>query len=235
MGKGSIPRQADELPKPFNSRVSKAYTRKVTPPIRLSGVMLYAPAALYEQAMRRGEGQVTSTGAFAVVTGTHTGRSAADKFVVLGSETGDTVWWDNAKAVTPEQCDTLPKDFLEHASHKNLFAGAAEAHRIGVRVYCEYAWHALFIGHRLLVRRPGPAARPDGRGQLQEVRGSCRRRRNSHGASLARSVASPPELQANDKVAEARSRPAAMKFPECVRKSVKRFSDKTHQRAISRF
>jgi len=51
---------------------------------------------------------------------------------------------------------TVHRDFLEHASHKNLFvqdlfAGAAEAHRIGVRVYCEYAWHALFISHLLLV------------------------------------------------------------------------------------
>jgi len=29
--------------------------------------------------------------------------------------------------------------------------GAPEAHRIGVRVYCEYAWQALFISHLLLV------------------------------------------------------------------------------------
>ena len=64
---------------------------------------------------------MTATGAFAVVTGTHTGRSAADKFVVRDRETEDTVWWDNAKDLTP------------------------------VRVYCEYAWHALFISHLLVV------------------------------------------------------------------------------------
>jgi len=122
-----------------------------------SAVLHNAPvAALYEQAIRRGEGQVTATGAFAVVTGAHTGRSAADKFVVRDQETEDTVWWDNAKALTPAQFDSLHRDFLEHASHKNLFvqdlfAGAAEAHRIGVRVFCEYAWHALFIRHLLLI------------------------------------------------------------------------------------
>ncbi len=122
-----------------------------------SALLHNAPvAALYEQAIRRGEGQVTSTGALAVVTGAHTGRSAADKFVVRDQETADTVWWDNAKALTPEQFDNLHRDFLEHASQKNLFvqdlfAGAAEAHRIGVRVYCEYAWHALFISHLLIV------------------------------------------------------------------------------------
>ena len=113
-------------------------------------------AALYEQAIRRGEGQVTATGAFAVVTGTHTGRSAADKFIVRDEETESTVWWDNAKALTQEQFDALHRDFIENASQKNLFvqdlfAGAAEAHRISVRVFCEYAWHALFIRHLLLV------------------------------------------------------------------------------------
>jgi ATP-dependent phosphoenolpyruvate carboxykinase len=53
---------------------------------------------------------VTATGAFAVVTGTHTGRSAADKSIVRDHG-------DNAKALTPEQFDNL----LDHASHKNLF------------------------------------------------------------------------------------------------------------------
>lgn len=73
-----------------------------------------------------------------------TGRSAAGKFIVRGSETEETVWWDNAKALTPEQFHDLHRDFLEPVSHKNLFvqylfAGAADAHRIGVRVHCECA------------------------------------------------------------------------------------------------
>lgn len=113
-------------------------------------------AALYEQSIRRGEGQVTSTGGLAVVTGTHTGRSAADKFIVRDGETEGTVWWDNAKALSPAQFELLHGDFLAHAANRNLFvqdlfAGAADAHRISVRVFCEYAWHALFIRHLLLV------------------------------------------------------------------------------------
>ena len=65
----------------------------VTTPDLRSALLHNAPvSALYEQAIRRGEGQVTATGAFAVVTGTHTGRSAADKFVVRDRETEDTVW-----------------------------------------------------------------------------------------------------------------------------------------------
>ncbi len=113
-------------------------------------------AALYEQAIRRGEGQVTATGSLAVVTGAHTGRSAADKFIVRDRETDRTVWWDNAKALTPSQFDALHRDFLAHAAERSLFvqdlfAGASEAHRISVRVFCEYAWHALFIRHLLIV------------------------------------------------------------------------------------
>jgi phosphoenolpyruvate carboxykinase (ATP) len=113
-------------------------------------------AALYEQSIRRGEGQVTSTGGLAVVTGTHTGRSAADKFIVRDGETEGSVWWDNAKALSPAQFELLHGDFLAHAANRNLFvqdlfAGAADAHRISVRVFCEYAWHALFIRHLLLV------------------------------------------------------------------------------------
>src|SRR5262249_39803642 len=67
-------------------------------------------AALFEQAVRRGEGQVTSTGAFAAVTGPHTGRSPADKFIVRDPETEAAVWWDNSKALTPEQFDTLHRE-----------------------------------------------------------------------------------------------------------------------------
>src|SRR5262249_39988553 len=78
-------------------------------------------AALFEQAVRRGEGQVTSTGAFAAVTGPHTGRSPADKFIVRDPETEAAVWWDNSKALTPEQFGTLHRDFLAHAADRNLF------------------------------------------------------------------------------------------------------------------
>ncbi len=138
------------------SKVIHDHYRSVAPLLR-SALLHNAPvAALYEQAIRRGEGQVTATGAFAVVTGAHTGRSAADKFIVRDSETESTVWWDNAKALTPAQFENLFQDFMKHAANKNLFvqdlfAGAADNHRIGVRVFCEYAWHALFIRHLLLV------------------------------------------------------------------------------------
>ncbi len=110
---------------------------------------------LIEIAIERGEGRIASTGAFATETGQHTGRSAGDKFTIRDSETLDTVWWDNNKAMAPEQFGLLCKDFLAHADAKDLFiqdlwAGADPDHRLQTRIYCELAWHALFIQHMLI-------------------------------------------------------------------------------------
>jgi phosphoenolpyruvate carboxykinase (ATP) len=116
-------------------------------------------AELVEFAIRRGEGRLTASGAFAVETGQHTGRSAQDKFVVLDSETNDAIWWDNCKPMSREHFDALLRHFMEFASFKELFvqdlyAGADPVHRLSTRVICEFAWHALFIRH--LLRRPEP-------------------------------------------------------------------------------
>jgi phosphoenolpyruvate carboxykinase (ATP) len=134
---------------------------KAAPDLKAALLHNGSSAALYEQAVRRGEGQIAATGAISVNTGTHTGRSAADKFIVRDADTAANVWWDNAKAMSPEQFAALHADFLAHANERNLFvqdlfAGADPVHRLSVRVFCEYAWHALFIRHLLIV--PEPAA-----------------------------------------------------------------------------
>ena len=115
--------------------------------------------SLIELAIQRGEGHLAASGALAVKTGPHTGRSAQDKFTVRDQRTDDTVWWDNNKSISPEQFEHLRQDFEAHAAGRELFvqdlnAGADPAYRIGARVVCEYAWHALFIRH--LLRRPAP-------------------------------------------------------------------------------
>ena len=112
---------------------------------------------LIELAVRRGEGQFAASGALAVETGAHTGRSAQDKYTVRDATTEKVVWWDNNKAMTPEQFELLLSDFREHAKSRelfvqDLFAGADPARRLNARVFVEYAWHALFIRH--LLRRP---------------------------------------------------------------------------------
>lgn len=112
---------------------------------------------LVEIAVRRGEGRLAATGAFAVETGQHTGRSAEDKYIVRDRESDAAIWWDNAKEMSEEQFERLLADFITFAKHKelfvqDLFAGADPEHRLNTRVVTEYAWHALFIRH--LLRRP---------------------------------------------------------------------------------
>ncbi len=116
-----------------------------------------APApVLYQEAVARGEGTVAHGGGLVVTTGQHTGRSPNDKFVVRDETTESTIWWDNNKALSRENFEVLRKDFMAHARLKgvyvqDLIGGADPAHQLPTRVITEYAWHALFIQHLLIV------------------------------------------------------------------------------------
>src|SRR5262245_33973878 len=48
---------------------------------------------LYEEATRRGEGRLAAHGPLVVSTGSHTGRSANDKFVVRDASSESLVHW----------------------------------------------------------------------------------------------------------------------------------------------
>ena len=116
-------------------------------------------AALYEEAIRRGEARLTAHGALVAETGQHTGRSAKDKFVVRDARTEPHVWWDNNKPMSPERFELLLADFAAHAADKELFVqdligGADATQNLPTRVITEYAWHSLFI--RNLLIRPQP-------------------------------------------------------------------------------
>lgn len=125
-------------------------------------------AALYEEAIRRGEARLARSGALSVETGAHTGRSPDDKFIVRDALTEDHVWWDNCRAMAPEHFERLLEDMSQAAGARHLFtqdlyAGADPAHRLSVRVASEQAWRALFIRNMLI--RPAEAElaafRPD--------------------------------------------------------------------------
>jgi len=121
-------------------------------------------AELYEAAIHAGEGRVAASGALVVETGQHTGRSAADKFIVREPETESSIWWDNSAAITRAQFDLLLSDFRAHAEGRELYvqdlrAGADPDYGLRVRVFTEYAWHALFIQY--LLRRPEAAELAD--------------------------------------------------------------------------
>jgi phosphoenolpyruvate carboxykinase (ATP) len=112
-------------------------------------------AELFQDAVERGEATVSATGGLAVTTGSHTGRSAKDKFIVRNAASDATVWWDNNQSLEQRQFDILKADMLAHARMKSLFvqdllAGADTAHTLETRVITEYAWAALFIRHLLI-------------------------------------------------------------------------------------
>lgn len=117
----------------------------------------WTEASLYQKALETGEGLAVQGGSIAVSTGEHTGRSAKDKFIVESDGTRETIWWDNNAKMSQDKFDLLFEDMQAHAAGKTLYAqdlfgGADPAYRLNVRVYCAYAWHALFIRH--LLRRP---------------------------------------------------------------------------------
>jgi phosphoenolpyruvate carboxykinase (ATP) len=112
--------------------------------------------ALYEEAIRRGEGAVADGGAFVVRTGVHTGRSPNDKFFVEDAASKGRIDWGKAnKPITPERYRALYNRMLGYVQRRELFArdcwaGADPAHRISVRVITETAWHNLFARNMFL-------------------------------------------------------------------------------------
>lgn len=62
---------------------------------------------LYEEALRRGEGQIAKHGPLLVKTGEHTGRSAKDKFITRDSTTENSIWWENSASISSEQFGLL--------------------------------------------------------------------------------------------------------------------------------
>ena len=128
-----------------------------------------SPAALYEEIVARGEARIAEGGAVAAETGHHTGRSPADKFVVRERSSQERIWWGPVnKPLDPERFQLLREAMMRHVAGRDLFvqdlaAAADPRYRIGVRVYAEQAWHALFARNLLL--RPSAAElaqfRPD--------------------------------------------------------------------------
>jgi phosphoenolpyruvate carboxykinase (ATP) len=117
--------------------------------------------ALYEHAVRNGEGVVADGGAFVAVTGQHTGRSPKDKFIVRDASTEATVDWGDTNAPVSEAVfDLVHQRMLAYFQQRELyvadvFAGADPAYRLPVRVVTEQAWHNLFARNMFI--RPTPA------------------------------------------------------------------------------
>jgi phosphoenolpyruvate carboxykinase (ATP) len=117
-------------------------------------------AALYEAAARDGEGLIAAEGPLVVSTGTHTGRSPKDKFIVREPSSESRIWWGEVnKPITEAHYDRLRARLMAYVADRrlysqDLFIGAHPKHRRSLRVYTETAWASIFA--RNLFRRPTP-------------------------------------------------------------------------------
>jgi phosphoenolpyruvate carboxykinase (ATP) len=119
----------------------------------------FTTAALVEQSIKRGEGELTKDGALLVDTGKFTGRSVKDKFIVRDATTEETINWGKInQPMTVEHWANLKADFLDALKDKDelfvadLYGGSQPEYRVNVRVITQLAWHSLFV--RTLLVRP---------------------------------------------------------------------------------
>ncbi|MCX7916253.1 MAG: phosphoenolpyruvate carboxykinase (ATP), partial [Verrucomicrobiae bacterium] len=112
---------------------------------------------LVEEAIRRGEAVLTSSGAINALTVPRTGRSPRDKWVVDYPSIHDEIWWGNVNVPMAVQTyRQLRAEALAHLRGRELFVvdaylGADPRYQMPIRVITELAWHALFA--RQLFRR----------------------------------------------------------------------------------
>jgi phosphoenolpyruvate carboxykinase (ATP) len=115
-----------------------------------------SPAALYEQALARGEAQLAAEGPLVARTGAHTGRSPNDKFVVKEAASEKHVHWGAVnKPIEEAKFDALHKDMMAYLQDKELFVldawgGTDPKYKMPIRVVNEFAWHNLFARNMFL-------------------------------------------------------------------------------------
>jgi len=117
-----------------------------------------ATPVLVEAALQRETGSfLTSTGALSVRSGAKTGRSPKDKRVVAEPSSQDNVWWGPVNIQMSETNFMINRErAIDYINTRDRiyvidgYAGWDEAHRIGVRVICCRAYHALFMKNMLV-------------------------------------------------------------------------------------
>jgi phosphoenolpyruvate carboxykinase (ATP) len=114
-------------------------------------------AGLVEQSVARGEGVLTDLGALAAFTGTRTGRSPKDKFIVRDGPPAERIDWTANQPMDQPTFNRLRDLIRAYLQHRDLFvfdgyACADPRYRLLLRVVTEKAWHSLFA--RCLFLRP---------------------------------------------------------------------------------
>lgn len=116
-----------------------------------------SPAQLIEEAVRRGEGIVSDTGALCVRTGTFTGRAPLDKFIVDTPLVHDEIaWGDVNRPITVENFARIQEKMAAYLQHRDIFVfdgfvGAEPKARQKFRIITERASQNL-LSQDLMIR-----------------------------------------------------------------------------------
>ena len=107
------------------------------------------PATLVSMSVCAGEADLSADGALTARTGQFTGRSPKDKHIVRYPHLESTIDWAANKPIEPASMDGMIERAIAHIAGKTLFvqdlySGADDSNRLGVRVITEQAWHNLF-------------------------------------------------------------------------------------------
>jgi phosphoenolpyruvate carboxykinase (ATP) len=109
-----------------------------------------SPPELVEHALARREGKLASNGAFAATTGSYTGRTPKDKFIVSNEEIAAKIWWGEINhPMTRENFDAVRSSLSAYLQGRDVFVldaagGADPDYRMPIQVITEFAWHNLF-------------------------------------------------------------------------------------------
>lgn len=111
---------------------------------------------LYEHAVRRGEGVISSHGALMCDTGKTTGRSPKDKFIIDQPSIHDHIDWNDFNQpkdqATWDHMHARVADYLagKEVYVADAFCGAERQFRIGVRVISERPFQTLFTQNQFI-------------------------------------------------------------------------------------
>jgi phosphoenolpyruvate carboxykinase (ATP) len=112
---------------------------------------------LIEEAIKRGEGKITASGALDINTGKYTGRSPYDRFIVdQGSIHNDINWGKTNIPMKEDVFEGIYLRLLAYLQNKDIYifdgySGADKEYSMPVRFINEYASQNLFV-HQLFIR-----------------------------------------------------------------------------------
>src|SRR5437879_12326863 len=105
---------------------------------------------LIERALERKEGELAANGAFAATTGSHTGRSPKDKFIVSNEDYAAKIWWGDVNhPMSRDHFEAVRASLAAYLQGRDVYvldaaAGADPEYRMPLQVITELAWHNLF-------------------------------------------------------------------------------------------